>query len=101
MHIVATCMCLCYFHWNCFYVEKMPVLEQCELFTKSRGILSNTVEFVFGVYSGHPRSICGAVHPNGPREQKEDQAHRQRHQPEMERDLSLHIRPQPAERPGG
>lgn len=53
------------------------------------------------VCSGHTRSICGAVHPDSPGEQKEDQAHRQRHQPKMERDLSLHIRPQPAERPGG
>lgn len=53
------------------------------------------------VCSGHPGSIRGAVHPNRPREQKEDQAHRQRHQPKMERDLQLHIRPQPTERPGG
>lgn len=56
---------------------------------------------VFLIHSGHSRSLCGAVHPDGAREQEEDQAHRQQHQPKMERDVSFHTRPKPAERPGG
>lgn len=53
------------------------------------------------VGSGHPRPVRGTVHPNSSGEQEEDQAHRQRHQSSMERDLLLHLRPQPTECPGG
>lgn len=53
------------------------------------------------VGSGHSRPVCGTVHPNSPGEQKKDQTHRQRHQSSMERDLHLHLGPQPTECPGG
>lgn len=53
------------------------------------------------VGSGHPRPVCGTVHPHSSGEQKKDQAHRQRHQSGVERDLHLHLRPQPTECLGG
>lgn len=53
------------------------------------------------VGSGHARPVCGTVHPNSSREQKKDQTHRQRRQSSMERDLHLHLRPQPTECSGG
>lgn len=65
---------------------------------KNRSLISYTLQCVC---SGHPRPVCGTVHPNGPGEQKKDQTHRQRHQPQMERDLQFHLRPQPTERLGG
>lgn len=64
----------------------------------NRSLISYTLQCVC---SGHPRPVCGTVHPNGPGEQKKDQTHRQRHQPQMERDLQFHLRPQPTERLGG
>lgn len=53
------------------------------------------------VGSGHPRPVCGTVHPNGSGEQKKDQTHRQQHQSSMERDLHLHLGPQSTECLGG
>lgn len=53
------------------------------------------------VGSGHPRPVCGTVHPNSSGEPEKDQTHRQRHQSSMERDLYLHLGPQPTECLGG
>lgn len=72
-----------------------------EMATKRDNLIITIILQCVCVCSGHPRPVCGTVHPNGSGEQKKDQTHRQRHQPQMGRDLQFHLRPQPTERLGG
>lgn len=93
MHFYIACC------WSCnLHSLLLPEMYWCEEMSTKKKRSCLTLQ---SVGSGHPRPVCGTVHPNSSGEQKKDQAHRQRHQSSMERDLLLHLRPQPTECLGG